>query len=380
MSVLRLVLLCSVLGACADSEAAPSRTWYFADLPTPSDAIVGDSVDLVATGRTYGTDSGPGLLGRIGRVVVREHWIYVYDETSCEIVIFPRDGEGVPTRHGRCGQGPDEYRGVQSIVNLDDRLYVYDEYNARVSILDSAGQTLDHTALVDVIPLRTREPRVLLPLANGHWLVVRATMGKQLATDEDPRALGAAWAVGLAAESSRSAIAVVAVDDSMTRFETTLNYERPTDFCVTTATLDGTVTVYLQNIHAPQFVRVQSGEGALAATSLRLPLAGYEPFLLPPPKNAWERPTGYRSIGCDGDQAVLSWRSGLDSTGAPASAQLLLVDSMRIARPLRIADNSLLTAVRNRVSALSADRVFFAKNILSPYPALVEARLITRQP
>src|SRR5690606_21774402 len=138
-----------------------------------------------------------------------------------------------------------------------------------------------------VIPLRTREPRVLLPLANGHWLVVRATMGKQLATDEDPRALGAAWAVGLAAESSRSAIAVVAVDDSMTRFETTLNYERPTDFCVTTATLDGTVTVYLQNIHAPQFVRVQSGEGALAATSLRLPLAGYEPFLLPPPKNAW---------------------------------------------------------------------------------------------
>jgi hypothetical protein len=65
--------------------------------------------------------------------------IYILDQTQSSILVYQQDGSLV-RKIGRRGMGPGEFNLPQAFCCDDERLYVSDQGNRRVQILDSTGQ------------------------------------------------------------------------------------------------------------------------------------------------------------------------------------------------------------------------------------------------
>ncbi len=94
---------------------------------------------------TLGTgaeDGGAQEFGRISGVIADlQHNIYVADQQVHEIRVFNEQGQLV-RRFGRDGEGPGEFRSLQSIGWVGDTLVVMDAGNARIALLTSTGEWL----------------------------------------------------------------------------------------------------------------------------------------------------------------------------------------------------------------------------------------------
>lgn len=125
----------ALLGACARPEArggvkqltlTPEQRWASAD----------EGPEAFAEVRSFGVDRG-------GRM-------YILDAQAQVVHVFEPTGAHLRTI-GRKGAGPGEFNQANGlVVGADDRLWVYDHANQRITQFDTAGQ------LIKVHPLRIR--------------------------------------------------------------------------------------------------------------------------------------------------------------------------------------------------------------------------------
>lgn len=110
-------------------------------LPDPESGASGSSITLRHV-RDFGELDGPGAIGRPVAVAEdRRGRLYVVsEESSYRIVVFDSMGSHLRTL-GVEGAGPGEFRSIVALqIGRGDILRVFDDRNARITVLDPEGQ------------------------------------------------------------------------------------------------------------------------------------------------------------------------------------------------------------------------------------------------
>lgn len=129
-------LAATLLGACARSEATGNGIRQLTFTPEQRWESVEEGPEAFAEVRTFAVD-------RRGRV-------YILDGQAQVVHAFRPDGSHLRTI-GRKGEGPGEFSEANGVVvDAEDRLWVYDHANQRITVFDTAGR------LVTAHPLRIR--------------------------------------------------------------------------------------------------------------------------------------------------------------------------------------------------------------------------------
>lgn len=97
----------------------------------------------VTIGSAADSESGaPDEFGRINSVVLDSSGtLYVADGHALEVRVFSPTGE-FRRAFGRSGEGPGEFRSLQSLAMLGDTLLALDGGNARINLLTRSGEPL----------------------------------------------------------------------------------------------------------------------------------------------------------------------------------------------------------------------------------------------
>lgn len=112
------------------------------------------------------------IFGRVSDVIAdADGNLYVADGRALEVRVFAADGEFL-RRFGTSGAGPGEFRSLQSIAWLGDTLLALDAGNARLGMLASDGEWLDHRPYMALtggsVRLRSAGPRdVYMPFIGA---------------------------------------------------------------------------------------------------------------------------------------------------------------------------------------------------------------------
>jgi hypothetical protein len=147
--------------ACGSADGPAANEWQITRATVPGGAAhvvnVPPAGDVEPTwgleeelriGSVEGTD--PTVFGMLkGLAVLRDGRIAVLDGQARELRVFGPDGGHLAT-HGRPGRGPGEIEDAWGMMmDADDRLWVADSKNARMSVFDPAdGLVRDHSLQV----------------------------------------------------------------------------------------------------------------------------------------------------------------------------------------------------------------------------------------
>jgi hypothetical protein len=169
---LRILLGCVLCAACAEPESRPEagfgidtvgsvvRVWNAEARDV--DTLIAD----LSIGRMGGTGPAmPDEFGQVASVTIDARGeIFVADWQAREVRVFSSQGR-FSRAFGRSGEGPGEFSTLYSLGWLGDTLLVLDPGNARVSVLDRSGQSLNTwrwiplTGGLDVVRFYPTAPR-----------------------------------------------------------------------------------------------------------------------------------------------------------------------------------------------------------------------------
>jgi hypothetical protein len=182
---LGLALLALSVIACGGTGGEPADEWQITRTTLPGGAAHVANVppaggveptwaleEELRIGTVEGT--GPTVFGVLkGLAVLRDGRIAVLDGQAREIRVFGPDGGHLAT-HGRPGRGPGEIEDAWGLmVGADDRLWLADGRNSRLSVFDAAdGLVRDHALQLTSMGywwngVLTEEGRMLLPAYTG---------------------------------------------------------------------------------------------------------------------------------------------------------------------------------------------------------------------
>lgn len=366
--------------ACRDSgagAAAVSRydpAFGYKDVTSVTPAEVGADVGLRVV-RMFGSATGRDMLGRIGAVAVSSRLLVVYDESSCEIVMFDRASGQMTWRGGQCGSGPGDFYNVHRIVATDSTIEVFGE--RRVSRLDLRLREISAIEIERIVSLpHPYLTQTVVSLGGDRHLVHRMTLGRRKAK---PRHVGflEPWHLAVVSAGASTPIHAFAIDDPFTYERVEANFARYSLACIGRAEGNGRRRVHLLNAFQPLLAEfVLERDGAVSVKrGVTLPLPNtYAPFPLGGEPALWQPARGYRSLACDERSIIASWRTA-DSTGRTTRADALLVADSKAYRLVaaRSEDAFVLTG---RFAAIDGASVFVSRNLDGDFPMVVEAELL----
>jgi hypothetical protein len=141
-------LVCALIGCRPDAEAGHRDPWVWRDLPPPIDQTIGSAAKLrVSLKGVFGADTGNAVLGRISAVAANANELFVFDRTTCEVVVFTRQTRSVARRFGRCGKGPDDLEYVTAMALVNDTLVLMDRGGEALSLWSANGSPLSTRAI-----------------------------------------------------------------------------------------------------------------------------------------------------------------------------------------------------------------------------------------
>ena len=148
----RYMLGCLTLAAAAcQTEPSILRPFSLADSTArlaPDAESAPDSLEL-----RYVSNIGRGVLRGVGAVAVsRNGLIAAYEVSECSVALIEEATGALRRRVGRCGDGPEEFRRVTSMVFIGDTLYVADATRYLIHVLNGAGEfvrTIQPNAVAD---------------------------------------------------------------------------------------------------------------------------------------------------------------------------------------------------------------------------------------
>lgn len=153
------VLVCGLAGSAACAEQARSQGF------AAGERVVHEVTDTVFV--VGGADQDTALFTPT-MVAFMEEGIAVWDRDRAQILVFSREDGSSRWRYGAKGSGPGEFSGVTQIaVDDEDRLWVIDPENVRITVLDAEGGLVRAFPIPD-IGFADR----LAPLGDGRALLM----------------------------------------------------------------------------------------------------------------------------------------------------------------------------------------------------------------
>lgn len=125
----------------ASAHQPPRSEWAFSDLPDPTPQAQSDGTIQLTEVRRFGSEDGPGWLGRIWSAAANDSVLVVADNRACEFVVFARRTGRELTRFGKCGQGPGQFLQMQiaTVALKQDTIVIADRHGARIQYLTYSG-------------------------------------------------------------------------------------------------------------------------------------------------------------------------------------------------------------------------------------------------
>ena len=102
----------------------------------------GNYLTTVADGEFGGLVEGRAFFGPSGITFDEENNVYIGDFSNDRILVINEEGEMIDTIGGVTGTEPGEFQGPAGIRYLDGKLYVADQFNNRVQVIDLEGNPL----------------------------------------------------------------------------------------------------------------------------------------------------------------------------------------------------------------------------------------------
>ncbi len=140
---LRAVVSVALAACSTGADPALRDPWTWRDLPEPTPVSLSTAGSLKVTPLgTFGSDAGAGMLGAITAVAATDHELFVFDRSTCEVVVFARSTRTVTRRFGQCGRGPTDMEFATSMTIVNDTLILADRQGLSLSLWSTAGNPL----------------------------------------------------------------------------------------------------------------------------------------------------------------------------------------------------------------------------------------------
>lgn len=153
---LRAVVSVALAACSTGADPALRDPWTWRDLPEPTPVSLSSAGTLKVTPLgTFGSDTGSGMLGLISAVAATDKELFVFDRSTCEVVVFARSTRSATRRFGRCGRGPTDMEFATSMAVSNDTLVLTDRAGEWMALWSTSGQ-----------PLATNQ----FSLADSAWL------------------------------------------------------------------------------------------------------------------------------------------------------------------------------------------------------------------
>ena len=90
--------------------------------------------------QTWSLDADALDIGRLDALVADEQRFVGLDFAECAVVVVPRSGTALPSRFGRCGGGPEEFRGMVGVAIVESAPVVVDQQGERLRTFTVDGR------------------------------------------------------------------------------------------------------------------------------------------------------------------------------------------------------------------------------------------------
>ncbi len=90
--------------------------------------------------QTWSLDADVLDIGRLDALAADDQKLVGLDFAECAVVVVPRSGTAQASRFGRCGGGPDEFRGMVGVAVVESALVVVDQQGGRLRTFTVDGR------------------------------------------------------------------------------------------------------------------------------------------------------------------------------------------------------------------------------------------------
>ncbi len=375
-SSLVLLSACRDTGQSADASFTYDPSFGYKDLTDVRPAVGGPDVSVRIT-RTFGSAVGAGMLGRIGAVSVSKRFLYAYDASSCEIVVFDREIAEATQRRGQCGHGPGDLFNVRRIVATDSTIEVFGE--RRISLWDSTLREISAIEVERIVSLpMPSNTQALLSLGGERYLVHRSTLGRRKASKRHSGFLEP-WHLAVVHAGGSAPRHRFAIDDDFTFERLKSNFERYSLACFSNVDANGRRRIHVLNPFQPLLTAFLLEPDGMSSSAMGLTLpfpASYSPSPVAGDPNQWEPARGFRSLACDEHSIIASWRTS-DSTGRTTTADALLIAD-GLTHRLVVERDEEAFLLTGRFVAIDGTSIFISRNLEGDFPMIIEAELLRR--